>query len=189
MSKELIKEFIGNFPIYQYAFLKPDEIEFSTKVRQLCKRTCRYYSESWSCPPAVGKIDVLKEKCLNYTDVLLFSTFTELTEDKHDKKIIQREHDKLTHIINNRMKDLGYLTYIISSGSCKICDKCTFPKDFCRHPYEMFPCIESHGIIVADLLSDCGMDYYMGDKFQILFSIIFFKDAGFDDIKENKEED
>ncbi len=188
MSKELIKEFISDFPIYQYAFLEPEEIEYQPKVRQVCKRTCKYYSNSWSCPPAVGKIEVLKEKCLKYTDVLLFSTFTEITDEKFDKVSIQKEHEKLTRIISNRMKDLGYLTYIISSGSCKICDKCTFPKDFCRHPYEMFPCIESHGITVADLLSDCGMDYYMGDKFQLLFSLVFFKDTGFD-LTENKEED
>ena len=189
MNRECLEEFILQFPIYQYSFMKSEDIEFSEKVRSFCKRSCPHYRESWSCPPAVGKLEQCRDKCLKYTDVLIFSTVTEV--DEKEKNIrsgeTQKEHEKLTGIINSKMRDLGYITYVISSGYCRICDKCTFPRDYCRHPEEMYPCIESHGIVVSDLIADNDMDYYMGEKLRLMFSLIFFKDTGFAFDSEKEE--
>ncbi len=181
MNLEKIESFIKKFPVYQYAFLSTEQVEFSDKMRLFCKRSCPHYGSSWSCPPATGKLDKCKEHCLRYTDLLLFSTVTEIPRAREKEKKIeaQIEHEKLTRLINNHMRDLGYLTYVLSSSFCKHCSKCSFPKDYCRHPEEMIPCIESHGIVVADLMEKCDMDYYMGERLQLMFSLIFFKDTGF----------
>ena len=178
MSFENIESFINKFPLYQYAFIKPDDVEYSEKVRQVCKRTCSHYGASWSCPPAVGKIEKCKENCLQYTDLLVFSTVTELKgEDGKEEAAAQAEHEKLTKIICDHMLSRGYITYVLSSGWCRNCPKCTFPKDFCRHPDEMYSCIESHGIIIADLMDLCDMDHYLGGGLKLYFSLVFFKDA------------
>ena len=181
MNQENLETFLSKFPIYQYAFLKTEDLDYSEKVRLMCKRTCTHYAASWSCPPAVGKLNKCREHCLRYSDVLLFSTVTELSDpaSAEKKAAAQTEHERLTTLINNHMRDQGYLTYVISSSYCKLCPKCTFPRDYCRHPDEMFPCIESHGILIPDLCAACEMDYYMGERLCLLFSMIFFKDSGF----------
>lgn len=74
MNFQSIEDYITQFPIYQYAFLSIDDIEFNDKVRTICKRECPRYGKSWSCPPAVGTVDKCKERCQQYTHALLFSS-------------------------------------------------------------------------------------------------------------------
>ena len=50
MTREEIEEFITQFPIYQYAFTEPSELEFNERVRAICKKECPRYGNSWSCP-------------------------------------------------------------------------------------------------------------------------------------------
>ena len=177
MSVENIESFIKKFPIYQYAFIKPDDIEYTEKVRQLCKRTCPHYGTSWSCPPAVGKIEACRENCLSYSDVLIFSTLTEIKDADNGKTAeAQKENERLTDIIRSEMGKWGYTTYVITSGRCQKCRKCTFPKDFCRYPDSMYPCVESQGIMISELAEKYGMDYYMGSRLCLMFSFIYYRE-------------
>ena len=50
MTQTEIEEYITQFPIYQYAFVKPEDIEFNDRVRQICKKECSRYGASWSLP-------------------------------------------------------------------------------------------------------------------------------------------
>ena len=86
MNQENLETFLSKFPIYQYAFLKTEDLDYSEKVRLMCKRTCTHYAASWSCPPAVGKLNKCREHCLRYSDVLLFSTVTELSDPASAEK-------------------------------------------------------------------------------------------------------
>ena len=177
MSIENIESFIKKFPIYQYVFIKPDDIEHTEKVRQLCKRTCVQYGLSWSCPPAVGKIDKCRENCLEYSDLLVFSTLAEIKNDNEAATAeAQKENDKLTDIIRAEMEKQNYATYVVTSGRCQKCSKCTFPRNFCRYPDNMYPCVESQGIMISDFAEKYGMDYYMGSRLCLMFSFVYFKE-------------
>ena len=47
MNFQSIEDYITQFPIYQYAFLSIDDIEFNDKVRTICKpitKTKKYFS-------------------------------------------------------------------------------------------------------------------------------------------------
>ena len=46
MTQTEIEEYITQFPIYQYAFVKPEDIEFNDRVRQICKKECSRYGAS-----------------------------------------------------------------------------------------------------------------------------------------------
>ena len=71
MKFEIIEEYITQFPIYQYALLDSSQLEFSDKVRTICKRECPRYGNSWSCPPAVGSV----EKCKGNLSEISKSSF------------------------------------------------------------------------------------------------------------------
>lgn len=179
MTKDEIESFITQFPIYQYQFLKPGEIEYNEKVRMICKKECPRYGTSWSCPPAVGTVEECIERCLKYDDVLFFSSIAQVQDIMNMEESLETkvEHEKMTHLIARHLKDRALMTYTLSSDSCAVCEKCAYPKGACRHPEAMFPCIESHGIILANLVEKYAMDYYLGDQFIVWFSLIFFRQA------------
>ena len=95
MTQTEIEEYITQFPIYQYAFVKPEDIEFNDRVRQICKKECSRYGASWSCPPAVGTVEVCK-MCIRdsytcaysyaYRSIMGNGTITEVTDPEAKKK-------------------------------------------------------------------------------------------------------
>ncbi len=177
MTHAEIEAFITQFPIYQYAFAAPEDIRFDEDIKQYCRHECPKYGSSWSCPPAIGKIPQLKERCMEYTDVLFFSSVTEVKDstDQEEKDRTRDTHERMSRIIEKHLTENGLLLYTLSSGACSICTKCGFPKEKCRHPQRMHPCIESHGIAAADLAEFCSMDYYMGENLLLWFTIIFYR--------------
>ena len=179
MTKDEIESFITQFPIYQYQFLKPDEIEYNDRVRTICKKECPRYGTSWSCPPAVGTVEECMERCHQYDDVLFFSSIAQVQDvmDLKESLATKAEHEKMTHLIEQYLREHQVDTYTLSSDSCAACDKCAYPKAACRHPEQMFPCIESHGIIVANLVEKFAMDYFLGEQYIVWFSLIFFKNS------------
>ena len=52
MNRERLEEKLSALPLYQYAFIKTDELTFSPRVRYICKTECPMYGKSWACPPA-----------------------------------------------------------------------------------------------------------------------------------------
>lgn len=179
LNREDIEKFITRFPIYQYAFVTPGDIEFNDRVRIICKRECPRYGTSWSCPPAVGKVEKCRERCSRYRQALFFSSVAEVADftDMQESLKTKKEHEKMTKIIEDHLAGQGLEVYTLSSDSCSVCEKCTFPREQCRHPELMHPCIESHGIVVANLVEKCHMDYYMGEHLLLWFSLIFFNGA------------
>ena len=77
MDRAAIEEKITQFPICEYAFIRPEEIPFSEKVRYICETECPRYGTSWSCPPAVGTVEECKARCLAFTGGFIFTTVSE----------------------------------------------------------------------------------------------------------------
>lgn len=179
MNFKPIEEYITQFPIYQYAFLSADEIEFNDKVRTICKKECPRYGKSWSCPPAVGSVDRCRQKCSQYSHALLFSSVAEVPDYSDFQALLEtkRDHEEITRHIENYLKKEAWNCYTLSTDSCSICDKCTYPKKSCAHPDLMHPCIESHGILLTKNIEENQMDYYLGDRMVLWFSLIFLNEA------------
>lgn len=177
MTNEEIESFITKFPIYQYEFIRTEEIDFTDRVRTICKQECPRYGSSWSCPPAVGSVEKCKERCQEFQQALLFSSVADIADvtDIEEAVKTKRDHEDMTAVIEKYMCDHSMLVYTLSSDSCCICDKCSYPKKHCIHPESMHPCIESHGIVVTNLAEKHHMDYYLGEHLILWFSLIFFK--------------
>ena len=75
---------IGEMPIHEFAFLDPKTIPFLKEVRDMCEANrCGMYGRTWTCPPGVGELEVLRDKYQAYEHALLYSTRHEL-EDSFD---------------------------------------------------------------------------------------------------------
>ena len=171
-----IEEILTGFPIFQYGFLKTDQIEFKEEVRCICRQECERYGTSWSCPPAVGTVEECRRKCLSYSYVLVFTTLAEVEDaaDLLQSLKTRKEHEAVTHAIMEGMAKHGEELFGLSSDSCAICETCTYPGEACRHPDKMLPCIESHGILVTAASELLDMEYFYDSRTVQWFGMIFF---------------
>lgn len=165
-------------PVYQYAFLTPDEIRFDASLRTFCKRLCGNYRLTWACPPAVGRIDQCIDRCLSYEDVLVFSTAEKRGAGGRvlylkDKPYLSF-HERTTCDIERLFENENLQVYTLTSNVCRMCRKCAYPKDACRFPEMLHPCIEGHGIRVDELAEQTGIDYYL-DDYTLKFTVLFYK--------------
>lgn len=177
MRFDSIEEYITRYPIYQYAFLATQDIEFNDRVRTICKKECPRYGKSWSCPPAVGTVEHCMEVCREYPYALLFSSVADVPDYSDMKALLatKAKHEEITRQIEQFLKDDAWKCYTLSTDSCSICDKCSYPKRACLHPEQMHPCIESHGILLTKSIEENHMDYFMGEQMVLWFSLIFLK--------------
>ncbi len=91
VEKEIAAE-----PIFEYAYLRTENLKFSERVRDICREECPRYNKSWSCPPAVGTVDECRARALGYKDCFVFTTIAELDNptDMAEALESRSEHQK-----------------------------------------------------------------------------------------------
>lgn len=85
------------------------------------------------------------------------------------------DHEAVTHAVNDLLRTQGVETYVLSTESCAICETCAYPHGPCRHPERMFPCVESHGILVTDLAERYGIEFQAGGNIVTWFSLLLYR--------------
>ena len=73
MNRELLEEKLSELPLYIYDFFDPQELEFSDRIRWICRNECPKYGTTWACPPGVGTVAECQKKCMSYENCLLIS--------------------------------------------------------------------------------------------------------------------
>lgn len=177
LNRELLEKQMSELPIVQYEFFETAELTFSPRVRTVCELDCTRYNTSWACPPAVGTVEACRERCLSYPHALLLTTMNEVEniEDLEGTLATRTEHEAVTRQVNDLLRLQGVETYPLSTESCAICAKCTYPEAPCRHPERMFPCVESHGILIIDTAEKYGVSFQAGGNIVTWFSLILYR--------------
>ena len=177
MDKEHLEQKLAQLPLFQYSFLKSEELIFSERVRMICETECPRFGTTWACPPAVGPVDVCKARCLSFNDALLISTIVEVSDIANIEETLNTRgpHEEITRQVHELVKQQANETMVLSTEACAHCEHCSYPDAPCRFPNRMFPCVESHGIIVTDLAERYGIDFLAGTNMVTWFSIIFYR--------------
>lgn len=177
MDRELLERQLTELPIVQYEFFDTAELTFTTRVRAVCESDCPRYGTSWACPPAVGTVEECRERCLSYPHALLITTMTEV----HDIADIEAtldtrgDHEEITRQAAALLQAQNVETYPLSTESCAICQECAYPNAPCRHPERMYPCVESHGILIIDIAEHYGIEFQAGNNVVTWFSLILYR--------------
>lgn len=176
MDLALLEQKLAQLPLFQYSFMKSDELIFSERVRMICETECPRFNTTWACPPAVGSVGACKERCLSYPDLLMISTVTEVRDiaDMAECLSTSKEHEEVAYEVAQLLKEQGCEVLVLSTESCSQCAKCTYPDAPCRKPERMFPCVESHGILVTELCEKHGMEFFNGN-IVTWFSLLLFR--------------
>ena len=177
MDRELLERQLAELPLYVYEFIRTDELLFSDRVRYICETECAMYNRSWACPPAVGTVEECRARVMRFQEGLLISTITEVSDIANIEETLatRAPHEEITRQVLELVRQQAKETLVLSTESCAHCKRCTWPDAPCRHPERMFPCVESHGILVTDLAEKHGIDFMAGGNIVTWFSLILYR--------------
>ncbi len=169
---------LSQLPLYQYAWIDTRELTFTGRVRAVCRAECPMYGKSWACPPAVGTVDDCRARCLAFPHALLLTTVTEVADiaDLEQTLATRAPHEAVTRQAAGILAGQAQEIMALSTEACAHCAQCSYPDAPCRHPELMYPCVESHGILVTDLAEKHGIDFF-GGNIVTWFSLIFYREA------------
>lgn len=177
MNQELLEQQLAELPLYTYAFLDPQELEFSDRIRWICEHECPMYGKSWACPPGVGSVESCKCKCLAYQNCLMIATITEVNDisDINETLTTRFDHEQVTNQVRDMMRQQGVEPYVLSTEACAQCERCAIlDGEPCRMPERMHPCVESHGINLLGLIEEQGLAFQYGENVVTWFSLLFY---------------
>ena len=176
-SREELEARLVELPLVEYAYFKAEDIEFTERIRTVCRTECPQYGTTWACPPAVGTVDECRERCQRFSDAFVFTTIAEVPdiEDFEACLATRGPHEDVTRQVREVFRDLYGDCLVLSTESCALCAACTYPEGKpCRHPEHMIPCVESHGIAVTTLAEQAGMSYFYDTTTVVWFSVVFY---------------
>ena len=177
VDRQWLEARLADYPLYAYEFITTDELVFSERVRYVCEHECPMYNTNWACPPAVGSVEECRARVMSFKEGLMISTITEVSDIANIKETLdtRADHEAVTHAISRLIAEQSSETLTLSTEACALCKKCAWPDAPCRHPDKMFPCVESHGILVTDLAERHGIDFLAGSNLVTWFSLIFYR--------------
>lgn len=178
IDTEKFDQYISQFPIYEYRILKTEQVSVRERVRTICQTECERYGSTWACPPAVGTLQECEKRIHSYDSAVFFSSVAEVSDLLNMEEMLstRQEHERLTEQVASFLKEEGFATFTLSTESCDICDHCTYPEGKpCRHPDRMHPCLESHGVVAAEIVEEQQMEYDLGGNTILWFSMVLFR--------------
>ena len=178
MDKERAFELAEKTGFSHWGAFKTDKLAFIKDVRAMCEvNSCGKYNTCWTCPPACGTLEEITEEAKKYSWGLLVQTTAEL-EDDFDFETMEQaakdQKDRFDRIVASlRETEEDFLP--MSSGSCMVCETCSYPDAPCRFPKKAIPSMEAYGLVVSDVCTLADTPYYYGPQTLTYSSCILFK--------------
>ena len=177
MNKEQFENELAQLPLYSYAWVDPNRLEFSQRIRWICEHECPMYGKTWACPPGVGTVEHCEGKCRSFASCLMIATITEVEDIANIEETLatRPEHEEVTNQVGLLLREQGVSPYILSTEACAICQRCAIEDGQpCRYPDRMHPCVESHGINIIPLLEEQGICFQYGENVVTWISLLFY---------------
>ncbi len=174
------KEWMEKIGVYQHGEIAPKNIVFYPEIRKLCAdNVCRVYGKTWACPPAVGTLDVCREKCCSFQNATVFSGKYSL-EDPFDYEGMiagQQAFKSLCDQVHAAAGQRYSHFLLLANGGCTKCKTCTYPTAPCRMPETLYPAVEGFGINVSEIASQAGIDYRGEKNTLFYFGLLLYDPA------------
>ena len=163
--------------VHELEIIDSQNVPFRDYVVESCAMNyCGRYGKTWQCPPGVGSLDELKQKCLTYKKAVVFTTVHSI-EDSFDI-----EGMDAGRVVHESITDNVILLFdtqnirVLSAEGCNLCETCTYPTAPCRFPDKARSSVEANGISVVEPAKDCGINDKNGNNTVTYFSMIFYND-------------
>ncbi len=177
MNFEKINELLSPYGLNQISEIPIEAVVIEDEVRKNCEvNACGRYGKTWGCPPGIGPIAEWKEKIMTFSHAAMFNYVGKI-EDSYDFEGMQEVGAKFTEItreFDQKLRETKQKYLLFGSGSCSICEKCTYPDAPCRFPDKMIPSMESCGMFVAKMAEPNGFKYINGANSVTYFGIVLY---------------
>ena len=140
-------------------------LELKDEVRAMCSaNTCRAYGKNWSCPPACGELDELRQKFARYSRGILVQTVGEVEDSLDFEGMMEAEaaHKEHFNALHERLLETWPDLLALGAGTCTRCRECTYPDAPCRFPEKAVASMEAYGLLVLEVCKANGLQYYYG---------------------------
>lgn len=137
--------------------INPKNLPFDNKVQEMCK-SCKRFGFKASCPPYVESVDYYKKLLPTYKNGIIYYQHF-IVENKKEWEELGKTssleiHNHLLQVRDNLFEEGHYFAIIFGAGSCKMCEKCSFP---CRQPQKSITPLEATGVDVVKLMKTYGV--------------------------------
>lgn len=160
--------------------ISTSEIAFDASFRTFCaENLCGNYGANYSCPPACGAPDEMKDSICAYDRALVLQSKLKIRDygDAAAIKRAQRKHNAAMLRVVLRMHENGTDGLIVGASCCLLCKHCAIlQSEPCRFPTRRYSCLSAYCINVKKLAECCGMEYNCSDGKLALFSLYAFSD-------------
>jgi len=155
-----------------YKEIKNIELFYDFKVTEQC-RSCKHYGKKATCPPYAK---VIYNRLSYKNGIIVYKKFE--INDPENWKELSRISSLEIHmaLLEKREKLINeghYFCVIYGAGSCKLCNKCSFP---CRFPERSIIPIEARGLDVVKLVKkyiDIDISFPVKDFFYRIGLILY----------------
>lgn len=149
------------------SIIATSDIPFAPELRGSCDQNyCGRFKTCWVGPPAIGDVEALMQRVLDFPAALVVQTVGQL-EDSYDYEgmmAAKDTHEQMFRSLRPAVHALfsGQPNLDLSCGCCNLCEKCTYPNEPCILPDEAVSAVEAYGINVNPMLEACGLKYNNG---------------------------
>lgn len=142
-------------------------ISLNPELRAMCSPSgCHSYGKYWTCPPAAPELSELRELYDSYTHGIIMQTIAK-REHEFDYEAYTKaglRNKKQVAELKKRYNTEGIDSLPLSSGTCVICKKCSYPAEPCRHPDIVHKSMSASGMDVGALCKANGLKYNYGNN-------------------------
>lgn len=148
---------------FHAALLRPEEIPVNSDFRAYCEENlCGYYGSNYSCPPACGEPEDMRQALLAEEQVLVVETIWEI-EHYADKPAIahaRNTHNAAVLRLMDRLRSLGYHGFCAGYNGCSLCSPCRCQQGLpCSNPNRRISCLSAYCVDAAQLAQQCGLEF------------------------------
>jgi predicted metal-binding protein len=138
-----------------------------SEVRDMCSvDKCHNYAKSWMCPPACGGLEENALRLKKYRAGIIVQTTGDLDDD-FDYEAMMETADRQFQLFSTFRTEL-YPEYpnmlALGSGTCKLCEVCSYPDLPCRNPEKAISSMEAYGLFVSEVCQLNNIGYYYGPR-------------------------
>lgn len=142
--------------------ISADIIACDDDIRALCAPDkCGNYGSGWICPPGCGSMEKCRETVAGYKNAILLQSVSGDVDFNNSGEMlgVTQEHNRLAVKLFDKIREEQGDAYLLTTGGCDLCEKCTFPDEPCRIPGKNRGSLSAFGINVTKLCEKAGMEF------------------------------
>lgn len=154
------------------------DIVFDDTFQLYCEENiCGQYGINYSCPPACGSPEEMRQRILAHKKALVLQTIWEIDDLSNAPAIRQAKgsHNAAAIRLVKQFRAAGRDGFMIGASGCALCSPCALGQGGpCRFPELKYSCMSAHCIFVKKVADHCGIEYDCGQGLLAFFGMYVF---------------